>query len=137
MSSTTTTTTYSAPTASRPLGVAILAVLIGIYGFIVFIVGLLIAIGSSVNSYLAGSSAFHSLGVSGVVVGLITLIIGLIILGLAVGLWHLRMWALVLTILFLLFVLVLDGLAGAFISLGFILALILLVYLIAVSRHFA
>jgi hypothetical protein len=134
----TTTATYTPPPPkTRPLGVAILAVLIGIYGFIVFLLGLLLAVGTSLTSYLGGASPLHALGVSGVVAGLIFVVIGLIILGLAVGLWHLRMWALVLTVLFLVLEIILDGLAGAYISLGFIVAVILLIYLLAVSSHFS
>jgi hypothetical protein len=125
------------PTYTRPLGVAILAVLIGIYGFIVFLLGLLVAVGSSILGSASGLNPFHFLGVTGVVAGLVILVIGLIILGLAVGLWHLRMWALVLTILFLLVEVVVYGLAGQFITFGFILAVILLIYLVAVSRHFS
>lgn len=135
---TTTTPTYVAPpTRTRPLGVAILAVLIGIYGFIVFLLGLLIAVGSSFLAAAGSANPFHFLGVTGVVAGIIVLIIGLIILGLAVGLWHLRMWALVLTILFLLVEIVLDGLAGQYVSFGFIIGVLLLIYLVAVSRHFS
>lgn len=132
-----TTSTYIPPTMRRPLGVAILSVLIGLYGFVVFLIGLLIAVGSSLSSTLGGATPLHSLGATGVLAGLIVLVIGLIILGLAVGLWHLRMWALVLTILFLIVVVVLDGLAGAFVSFGFIVGVILLIYLVAVSRHFS
>jgi hypothetical protein len=124
------------PAPSRPLGVAILAILIGIYGFIVFLIGLFLAVGSTLGIPYGGGNLFGHFGFSGVLGGLIVLIVGLIILGLAVGLWHLRMWALVLTLLFLLFELVTYGLAGAFITFGFIVALILTVYLLAVSRHF-
>jgi hypothetical protein len=46
------------------------------------------------------------------------------------------MWALVLTLLFVLFELISYGLAGLFITFGFIFALILFVYLLAVRRHF-
>jgi hypothetical protein len=135
---TTTTTTYAPPpTATRPLGVAILAVLIGIYGFIVFLLGLLIAVGSTILSSAGGVNPLHALGVGGVVGGLVILIIGLIILGLAVGLWHLRMWALVLTILFLLVEVILYGLAGQIVTFGFIIGVLLLIYLLAVSRHFS
>ena len=134
---TTTTPTYSAPmTPSRPLGVAILSVLIGIYGFFVFLLGLLVAVASSFLGSLGGNNLPYTFGETGVIAGIIIAIIGLIILGLAVGLWHLRMWALVLTLLFLIFEMVTYGLRGAFITLGFILALILFIYLIAVSRHF-
>ncbi|MGI0071520.1 MAG: hypothetical protein ACRECT_05585 [Thermoplasmata archaeon] len=134
---TTTTTTYAAPTPSRPLGVAILAVLIGIYGFVLFLLGLLVAVASSVVGSLGGADPLHGLGITDLTVaGIILLIVGLIILGLAVGLWHLRMWALVLTILFLVFEMVVYGLAGQFVTIGFILSLVLFLYLLAVSRHF-
>ena len=134
----TTTYAYAPPQQkTRPLGVAILAVLIGIYGFVAFLAGLLIAVASSLASTLGGSNLFGALGVSTTVGGLLLLIIGLIILALAVGLWHLRMWALVLTLLFLIVEIVLYGLARNFISIGFILAVILFIYLLAVSRHFS
>jgi hypothetical protein len=121
---------------SRPLGVAILAILIGIYGFIEFLLGLFLAVGSTIGLQYGGGNLFGHFGYSGVVGGLIVLVVGLIILGLAVGLWHLRLWALVLTLIFLIFVMVSDGLAGMYITFGFIVALLLAIYLIAVSRHF-
>lgn len=126
---------YSPPPARRrPLGVAILAVLVGIYGFIVFLGGLIFVATGTVNSYLGGASSIA--GYSGTLAGVIVLIVGLIVLGVAVGLWHLRMWALVLALIFTFVELVVYGLAGAYISLGFILALIVFVYLLAVNRHF-
>jgi hypothetical protein len=129
--------TYATPAPrSRPLGVAILAVLIGIYGFLEFVVGVLIAVGSAAIGSLGGSSSFHVLGTTGVVGGVIIAIIGLVVLGLAVGLWHLRMWALVLTLLFLAFEMVINALNGTYISFGFIVALLLFIYLLAVNRHF-
>lgn len=118
---------------SRPLGVAILSVLVGIYGFIVFLGGLLVAAGFAVSDYLGVS---HLASYSGIVLGAIVAIVGLIILGVAVGLWHLRMWALVLALIVTFVVLVVYGLAGDFVSLGFILALVVFVYLLAVHRHF-
>jgi hypothetical protein len=130
------TNTYSPPPQkTRPLGVAILAVLIGIYGFLLILLGGLILAASGAQ-HAFGVSLPYNFGTSATLAGVITLVIGLIILGLAIGLWHLRMWALVLTLLFLAFEMVTYGLAGAFVSLGFILALILFVYLLAVSRHF-
>lgn len=121
-------------TPSRPLGVAILAVLVGIYGFLLILGGVLVTIGAAALSYFGVPSAFAGLG--GVTFGIIVLIVGIIILGTAVGLWHLRMWALVLALLFVIFELISYGLAGAFVSLGFILALIIFIYLLAVNRHF-
>jgi hypothetical protein len=127
----------SSGSSSLPLGVAILAILIGIYGFIVFLIGLIIAVGSTVPSALGGGNPLGHFATAGLLGGLIILIIGLIILGLAVGLWNLRMWALVLTVLFLIIELVIYGLAGAFITFGFIVGAILLIYLVAVSGHFS
>jgi hypothetical protein len=126
--------TYAAAAPSRPLGVAILAVLVGIFGVLLILGGVLILAGVGAAAYLGVPTGI--VGIGGAIVGVIVLIIGLIVLGLALGLWHLRMWALVLTILFVLFELVTYGLAGSFVSLGFILALILFIYLIAVRHHF-
>ncbi|MGB6443203.1 MAG: hypothetical protein WBF81_07910, partial [Thermoplasmata archaeon] len=64
----TTTTTYSAPvTSSRPLGVAILAILIGLYGFVLFLLGLLVAVGSTVFAAVGGGNLLGSIGVSGAI----------------------------------------------------------------------
>ena len=123
-----------APAPSRPLGVAILAVLVGLYGILLILAGVLVLAGVAATHFLGIPTGFA--GLSAFAVGVIVLIVGLIILGLALGLWHLRMWALVLTLLFVIFELISYGLAGAFVSLGFILALILFVYLLAVHRHF-
>ena len=126
-------TTYPA-SPSRPLGVAILAVLVGIFGFLLVLGGALVVAGAAALTFLGVPSGFAGLG--GVEFGAIVLIVGLIILGLALGLWHLRMWALVLTLLFVIFELVTYGLSGAYVSFGFIFGLILFVYLLAVHRHF-
>jgi hypothetical protein len=119
---------------SRPLGVAILAVLVGIFGILLILGGALVIAGAAALAYLGTPSGFAGLG--GVTLGVIVLIVGLIILGLALGLWHLRMWALVLTLLFVIFELLTYGLSGNFVSFGFIFALILFIYLLAVRHHF-
>jgi hypothetical protein len=121
-------------TSSRPLGVAILAFLVGLFGVLIILGGLLIIAAATVPAFLGVPS--HFVGASGAVWGVVVLIIGLIILGLALGLWHLRMWALVLTLIFVFIELVSFGIAGAWVSLGFILSLIIFVYLLAVNRHF-
>ncbi len=126
------------PPPSRPLGVAILAVLVGIYGILWIVVGGLALAGQ------VGTAAFHSylgqpfkLGsLSAFEIELVILIVGLIILGLALGLYHLRTWALALSLLFLIFVLVEYGIAHAFLTLGFLLSLVIFLYLLAVSGHF-
>ena len=121
---------------SRPLGVAILAVLIGIVGFVVLIIGiLLLAVG--------GAGAFthaFSLEVLGFGGGIVLTIFGLILLGVALGLWHQRMWALVLSILVVGLLLVSEFISrgiAALATISGIVLLILLIYLIAVHRHFA
>ena len=125
---------YSTP--SRPLGVAILAVLIGLFAILWIVVGGLILAGASVHgyeSYGANPAIFHQ---TGIIAGAIVLIFGLIVLGVALGLWHLRLWALALAILILLVDLVLDVLSGSIVTLGFVVALLLFIYLLAVHRHF-
>jgi hypothetical protein len=126
------------PTQRRPLGVAILAVLVGIYGILVILGGLLLVVGAAVGS-LSGLVTLpaHFGGSSGALIGIIVFIIGLIILGVAVGLWNLRMWALVLALIVTFIELVIYGLAGAYLTLTFVLSLIVFVYLLAVSRHFS
>ncbi len=125
------------PRRDLPLGVAILAVLVGLYGFLLFIVGLAVILLSTVLSGAVPSYlTVPAFGLTGLVLGIVILVIGLIILGIGVGLWRLRLWALVLGLLFLLYELVSYGIAGQFVSLGFILALVIFVYLLAVNRHF-
>jgi hypothetical protein len=115
-----------------PIGVAILAVLIGIVGFVLILGGVLLAaLGISID---LGFGAFSSYG--SLIVGVVLLIIGLIILGVALGLWHQRLWALVLAIIVFGFYFISDALVGDYFSLGAIIALILVIYLIAVHRHF-
>jgi hypothetical protein len=124
----------SSPTQTRPLGVAIIAVLMGILGFFILLGGILVLADITAASFLGAPSFF---GASGLVLGLILFIFGLIVLAVAYGLYDLRIWALALAVIVLLIELVSYGLAGAFYSLGFILSLIILVYLLAVSSHFS
>ena len=130
-----TTMTPTPPEPTRPLGVAILAVLIGIVGVIWSIFGAVVIAGASLGAFTGSIPSVF--GVAGVIAGVVLLIVGLIVLGLALGLWHQRMWALVLTILFLLVELAIYGYARDFVSFGFLAALVLLLYLVAVHRHFA
>ena len=125
---------YSPP--SRPLGVAILAVLVGLFGVLWIVLGILILAGVAAFAFLSAGGLPGVLGLTGLVAGAIVLGIGLVILGLALGLWHLRLWALVLTLIVVAVGHISDGLAGAYASLGFVLGAILFVYLLAVNRHF-
>lgn len=115
-----------------PIGVAILAVLIGIVGGLFILAGVLLAaLGIILPLTFSAFSSYGSL-----IVGVILLIIGLIILGVALGLWHQRLWALVLAIIVFGLYFISDALAGAYFSLGAIISLVLVIYLIAVHRHF-
>ncbi|MFZ0699989.1 MAG: hypothetical protein WAN74_07385 [Thermoplasmata archaeon] len=116
-----------------PLGVAILAILIGIFGFFVLISGLLLLL-SVAGVSLGGLAVTSVFGATGIVAAIIVLIIGLVILGTAVGLWNQELWALVLAILVLLFYAVIEFVGSAWLSL--VIVVLLLVYLLAVSRHF-
>jgi hypothetical protein len=130
---------YTAPAPNRPLGVAIIAVLLGLYGFLTFIGGLLVIVLSNYGLVVGGTYLF---GLSASLVGIVLVFLGLIELGVAVGLWHLRMWALVLAVLVLLFDLarptvnIALGKGVGSSVLGFIIAVLLLIYLIAIRRHF-
>jgi hypothetical protein len=131
--------TYSVPPRNRPLGVSIIAVLLGLYGLLTFIGGLLVVVLSNYGLVLGGTYLF---GLPGTLIGVVLVIVGLIELGVAVGLWHLRMWALVLAVLVLLYdvasplfsLLVGRGVGSSIV--GFVIAFLLLVYLIAVRKHF-
>lgn len=121
---------YVRPTL--PLGVALLAILIGLFGLLLLIAGLLVVIASSFSLYLAPTSV---LGLTGDLAGGIILFLGVILLLVATGLWHLEMWALALSLLVVGFFLLIDVLAGT-ITLGLVIAAALFVYLLAVHRHF-
>ncbi len=112
-----------------PLGVAILAILIGIFGFFVFLGGLLaVLLGVSIAGY---STVF---GLSGILAGVVILILGLVILAVAVGLWNQELWALALAVLVLLVYGVVEYVSGEW--LGLIIVALLVVYLVAVRSHF-
>jgi hypothetical protein len=116
-----------------PLGVAILAVLIGLFGFVILLVGLLLLL-SIAGLALGGVAVTSIFGVTGTLAGLIILIIGVIILAVATGLWDQELWALVLAIVVLLFYGAAEFTSGNWLGLGIV--ALLLVYLAAVSGHF-
>ncbi len=117
----------------RPLGVAILAVLIGLLGA-VFLVGsiLLFVFGS----HLIATPGF---GVSGptFVGGIVLLVVAILLFIVATGLWDLKMWALVLCILVVGFLWLSDIVNGRLLSLESLILALLLVYLILVRHHFS
>jgi hypothetical protein len=121
------------PTRSLPLGVAVLSILVGLYGFALFLLGLLLFVGRSLHASYLTVPVF---GLTGYPLAAAVTIVGLVILGIAVALWRLRLYALVLALLFLIYELVAFAYAREFETLGFVLSVVIFLYLIAVNRHF-
>ncbi len=79
-----------------PLGVAVLAVLIGIFGIAVLVGGLFVIGTTLFHVAMSGSAAAFG---SGFLSGLIPLIIGAVTLAVAFGLWDQELWAFVLALM--------------------------------------
>ena len=119
------------PARTLPLGVGILAVLLGLVGVLLLVASLLLFA-------LSGLAFFHPFAFFGVTLlgAILLLIFGIVLLVVAVGLWRLEMWALVLALVVLLILLVERLVAGPILSFGTVVLALLLVYLVAVRRHF-
>jgi hypothetical protein len=113
--------------------VAIIAVLVGIFGFFVLVGGLLL-LASAAGYALGGVWVTSVFGTTGTIAGIIISIIGLVILAVAVGLWNQELWALVLAILVLLVYAAVEFVAAAW--LGLLIVVLLLIYMVAVAKHF-
>ena len=124
-----------------PLGVAVLSVVVGIFGAFLLFAGLIVVMVALLNLAMVGWAGTFG---GGAITGLITLAFGALILGVAFGLWHQELWAFVLA-------LIATGLAviwfialpvyggagvGALVSLPAIVSGVLFVYLLAVHDHF-
>ncbi len=130
--------TYSPPPPQSigrlPLGVAILAILIGIVAFFYLIV--------AIFAFLS-VALFHVYLIAGVglLAAVITFILAIILFVVAGGLWNQRLWALALAIIVVL-ILLAESVYGLYVgrSVSLVAAIIeglLLIYLIAVSGHFS
>lgn len=132
---------YATAVPRLPLGVAVLAVLTGLVGAFVLIAGLAIVL---VALFVIASAGWATMFGTGVIAGLITLIIGAVVLAIATGLWDQELWAFVLAVIVagaaaLWFIgrPLWDG--GGVASIETLPAIVsgaLLVYLIAVKNHF-
>jgi len=118
---------YASP-PHRPIGVAILAILVMLGGILLILVAILVLFLAGA-SYLGGLAFF---GLAGTIVGGVFLIFGLIFLGVGLGLWHLRPWAWWLAVI----VMVLSIFGSLSSPITLVLPLLLLVYLVVVRRHF-
>jgi hypothetical protein len=124
-----------------PLGVAVLSVLMGLFGAFVLIVGLVIVLAAV--AVLSGAAWAATFG-SGIVVGLITFVIGAVILGIASGLWDQELWAFVLALIatgvgvvwFIALPLLGGGGLAAVLDWPAVISGVLFVYLLAVQNAF-
>lgn len=119
----------SAPRPSRPIGVAILAILVVLVGalFLLSALGVLLLTGFAA---IRGLPTFF--GLTGAFLGAILLIVALVFIGVGLGLWNLRSWAWWLAVIVL--VLLIIGSLGDLV--GLVIPLILLIYLLLVRQHF-
>jgi hypothetical protein len=122
---------------SLPLGVAILSVLAVLYGIGAVAEGALqyekISFGA-LQKYINWVPTIANL--TGHTGALVTIVVGLILVIAAIGLWRLSMVALVLALLVCLYFIVTLGLAKDFHSIGLYAAVIIFLYLVAVNGHF-
>jgi hypothetical protein len=117
-----------------PIGVAILAVLIGILGAL-FLIGavILFLVLFFASSFSAPALVFFG---STFIGALLLLIFGIVLLVVATGLWDLELWALVLSIIVVGIAFIGELLQGVSQIVEILLLLLLLIYLFAVSSHF-
>lgn len=118
-----------------PIIVGILAILIGLFGIFLAIVGVLVIFAGIGALAYPGFLAIQGIGGASVVAGAFTLIFGAILVFVATGLWDLEVWALWLTGI------VTAGVIGVLVwsasfGLALVIAVALLIYLIAVRKHF-
>jgi hypothetical protein len=125
------------PHVRRPILIAILAIIVAIYGLVVAIGGFLYWFGVSIFSSIIPSTSIAS----NIIVGIGIIIFGLIIIGIAAGLWRLRMWAWVIAFLFTLGALGYAIYEGGSPYYGFntftgIFSTLVIIYLLVVIRNF-
>ncbi|MGA7923034.1 MAG: hypothetical protein WCA77_03565 [Thermoplasmata archaeon] len=137
MTTTTTQTTYVPTRPSRPILVAILAILLGIIGILYVVGGLFVLLAFGAGTL---TGIFPGFGLSGALLGAVIFIVGLIFIAVALGLWRLHTWALVLAVLVLIVEIAGSILGKAYNTTDGLIVLIvlilLLLYFVAVRKHF-
>ncbi len=134
-----TPTTYATPppVPGRPILVSILAILVGLVGIFLVVVGvILLALGLFIPLGIPAPVFAFPLTLGLLLVGILTLILGAVLVAVASGLWHLESWALWLTGIVVVIELIGQVLPPPHFGLLALLYLFLLVYLVAVRRHF-
>ena len=114
-----------------PLGVAVISVVVGIVGAILLIIGVAFLLYGTVGAF-SGLTLFGASLIGGIVL----IVFSVILLVTASGLWHLELWALVLSLVVIGVLLLFYLLSGRIISFAGILFVVVFVYLIAVHREF-
>jgi lysylphosphatidylglycerol synthetase-like protein (DUF2156 family) len=118
-----------------PILVGLLAILVGLFGAFLAVVGILVIFNSLGALSYPGLVPFNAFGGTTLVAGMFTLIFGAILLIVAMGLWDLETWALWLTGIVTAGVIVVLLWSASF-GVALAVAVVLLIYLIAVRKHF-
>lgn len=121
----------------RPIIVSILAILIVLVGLLFIVIGIIGLIGSAALLY----TQFQNIAPLTAVASAILLVVGLILLVSGLGLWRLQLWAWALALIVVILSLLSEVArfavqGGTFSSFSFILEVVLLIYLLAVKKHF-
>ncbi|HLY77477.1 MAG TPA: hypothetical protein VKT21_06290 [Thermoplasmata archaeon] len=118
-----------------PILVGILAVLIGLFGLFLLVIGLLLLADGFGFLAFPAALAFSPVSGSAILAGAATLIFGVAFVAVASGLWNLDTWALWFTGIVLAGIIGILVLSHAF-GIPVLIVAVLLVYLIAVRKHF-
>ena len=117
----------------RPLGVALVSVLIAIFAFVLLLAGVLFLLSSYLGAYVPPSlELIPSLDLYGAA---IVAVLGAALLGIATALWNQETWALWTTIV-LVFATTTYLFFTESITVLFLILIVLFVYLISVRRYF-
>lgn len=116
-----------------PLGVAVVAVLIGLLGFVLLIGALLFVLSAAAGPLLPRSLEIFS--ALNLLTALVLILLGGVLLSLATALWRQEAWALWTTIVVVFGMMAYLFFTG-FITVLFVLFVGLLVYLLSVRRYF-
>ena len=140
MTSTTTTRSgygyrRNSPAGELPILVGILAILIGLFGLFLAVIGILLIASAFGVLVVPAAAAYAPLAGDALIAGLVSLVIGAVLVAVATGLWDLETWALYLTGAVVVIYVALLVLGGAF-GWSLVLAVGLLIYLVAVRNHF-
>ena len=120
----------------RPFLISLLAVIVGIWGLLLILGGLGILLFSWWTEF---GNTYEIFGVGAPWSGLISIVLGLIYIGILTGLWRMRFWAWIVAVLVTITWVVDTGYTLTTSSpewVGFIIALLIMIYLFVVVGRF-